>query len=316
MIARQFLYYAVICAFLLLSCSSKNGEEIQTAQEQEHGAAKTRPEGKALLHDADYSIKIEPQEGFRNTVFRLASQNFALTDARIQWMVSGVPVEGAENISFALQDAGHGKGDTVQAKAIIDSKEVLSNTVKIKNSPPEFTKIKLMPEIFKPGDTLFVEADANDIDGDEVIISYEWKKNGEPAGEGMRINTPLKRGDRVSIEATPFDSEEHGIKVLLDKKIENLPPVIIEDAGFNFDGNIYTHRVRADDPDGDTLTYSLKSGKDNIKIDPETGLIIWDVPMGFTGSSTITVSVTDGQGGESMRELTFEIKPVSSKGKR
>jgi hypothetical protein len=316
MTVQRFFYYSVMCAFILLSCSSEKGDEIQTSRGEETGADST-VEQAARLHDvaADYSITIEPQDGFRSTAFRLSSKNFELSNAVIQWMANGVPVKGAEDILFTPQDAGQVKGDTIQAKVIIDNKEVLSNIVKIKNAPPEFTKIKIMPEVFKPGDTLFVEALANDIDGDEVTISYKWLKNREPAGDSMRSDSPLKRGDSISITVTPFDGEEYGSRVVLDKKIENLPPMIVEDMEFNFDGKIYTHRVRADDPDEDPLTYSLKSSGDNMTINSETGLITWSVPKDFAGDVPVTVSVADGHGGESTRELTFRINPAAVKGK-
>jgi hypothetical protein len=305
---RRYISHAVICAFLLLSCSSEKGEEVQITQ-GEGGGAKTQTEEKALLHHADYLIRIDPETGFRNTVFRLSSQNFALTDAAVQWMVNGEPIEGADDISFTPQNTQYGKGDIVQAKAVIEGREVLSNTAHLKNAPPEFTRVKLMPEVFKVGDTLYVDTSVTDVDGDEVSVSYKWKKNGEPAGEGRRIESPLKRGDRVSVAIMPFDGAEYGRQVILDRKIENLPPMIIEDTVFDFDGKTYTHRVRAEDPDGDSLSYALKSSENNITIDPESGIITWSVPKGFTGSSNVTVSVTDGQGGESTRELTFSINP-------
>ena len=307
---KRFFYYLVMCAFMLISCSSEKGEDIQATRGEETGV-KSPVEQAAPLHDekADYSIKIEPQDGFANTAFRITSKNFELSNATIQWMASGVPVKGAEAISFTPHDAGYGKGDTVQAKAVIDGKVALSDTVKIKNAPPEFTKIKIMPEVFKPGDTLFVEAAAKDADGDDVTISYKWLKNREPAGEGAHIDSPLKRGDRISVTLIPFDGEAYGKQAVLDRKIENLPPMIIEDTDFNFDGKIFTHRVRAEDPDGDPLVYALKSAKENMTIDPQTGLVTWNVPKDFTGKVPVTVSVTDGHGGESTRQLTFIINP-------
>lgn len=297
---------------MLLSCTSEKGTDEQGRTEAETGVESSAELAeKSSLSEAasDYSIMIEPQDGFRRTTFKLSSTNFELSDARIQWIVSGVAAEGAEDISFTLQNPDHGKGDTVQAKAVIDGKEVISNSVRIKNSPPEFTTIKLKPEVFKPGDTLFVEAAANDPDGDEVTISYKWLKNREPAGDSTHIDSPIKRGDRISITLIPFDGEDYGRQAVLDRKIQNFPPIFIENNKYNFDGEIFTHQVRAEDPDEDELTYSLKSAQENMTIDPETGLITWRVPKGFTGKVPVTVSVTDGHGGESTRQLTFMINP-------
>lgn len=307
----KFFYYAIVCVFLLLSCTSEKGADEQARTEAETGVeSPSELAEKSPLSEAasDYSIKIEPQDGFVNTAFRLSSKNFELSDASIQWMAGGVTVGDAEDASFTPRDAGYGKGDTVQARAVIDGREVLSNIVKLKNAPPEFTKAKLMPG---RGNTLYVDAAVNDADGDETSISYKWLKNGGPAGEGMRIDSPLKRGDRISITLIPFDGEDYGRRVVVDRKIENLPPMIAEDNKFNFNGEVFTHQVMAEDPDEDELTYSLKSGGENISIDSGTGIVTWRVPAGFTGNVAVTVSVTDGHGGESTRQLTFSINPAA-----
>ncbi len=46
-----------------------------------------------------------------------------------------------------------------------------------------------------------------------------------------------------------------------------------------------------------------------MTIDSSTGLIKWKVPPEFTGKTPITISVTDGHGGESLQNLTLEIIP-------
>lgn len=67
--------------------------------------------------------------------------------------------------------------------------------------------------------------------------------------------------------------------------------------------------LKATDPDGDPLTYSLKSAPPGVTINPTTGLIQWNVPPDFKGMAPITVSVTDGHGGEVMQSFTVEIIP-------
>ncbi len=176
-----------------------------------------------------------------------------------------------------------------------------------KNSPPELSKVKILPEVFKPGDVLNVEVTGSDPDGDEVTFLYEWTKNGEPAGNGKQIEGTLKRGDTVSIRVTPFDGEDYGNPVFLQREIQNMPPMIAEDTAFNFDGMIYTHQVKATDPDGDPLSYSLKSSTEGVSIDSQTGLVTWNVPPDFTGKIQITVSVSDGNGGEMTRDLTMTV---------
>lgn len=185
----------------------------------------------------------------------------------------------------------------------------MSNIIQIKNTPPEVTKVRFIPDVFKTKVTMSVEAFTSDLDGDEVTISYEWTKNGEPAGNRKRIDVPLKRGDKISVKITPFDGEAYGGFVVLQREIGNMFPIIIENKKSNFDGKVYSYQVMATDPDGDTLTYSLKASPVGMTIEPSTGLIIWNVPPEFQGKTTFTVSVSDGHGGETTQSLTFVITP-------
>lgn len=257
-----------------------------------------------------FSLRIRPETAFRDSVFNAVPGGFSLSDAPITWLVNGKPAAGAKGIKFRPQNAV--KGDTVQAEALIQGAAVYSNIIKIKNSPPRADDIKILPEVFRPGDTLSVKVEAVDIDGDDVTVSYEWTKNSEPAGKGRQIDIPLKKGDRFSVRISFFDGEDYGPPVILRREIKNLPPMIAEDNEFNFDGKVYSFQVRASDPDDDPLAFSLESAAEGISIDPETGVVTWNVPADFTGKVPVTVSVTDGQGGKATREITLIINPPST----
>jgi hypothetical protein len=88
-----------------------------------------------------------------------------------------------------------------------------------------------------------------------------------------------------------------------------MPPMIIEDKKYTFNGNVYTYQVNATDANGDTLTYILKKAPPGMTINPSTGLIKWNVPPDFKGRSPFTVSVTDGHSGEVTQSFTLEITP-------
>jgi hypothetical protein len=236
----------------------------------------------------------------------LTSKGFNLSDASIVWLVNGKPVVSEAPSQFKAIEAQ--KGDTIQAKALVKGREILSNIVRLKNAAPELARIKIMPEIFKSGDTLYVDVVGSDIDSDEVTILYEWTRNGEPAGTEKHIGIPIKRGDKVSIKITPFDGENYGKPVVLRREIGNLPPVIAEDKQINFDGKTFSCRVKASDPDGDPLTYSLKAAPAGMTIEKTTGLIQWIVPQDFKGKTSVTVLVNDGHGGESIYTFAFSIE--------
>jgi len=253
-----------------------------------------------------YLLEISPKEVDRTGMLFAVAQGFSLSDARIEWLVNGKPVSGAQTSQFKVIDTK--KGDTVQGRAVWHGKEILSDSIRIRNAAPEISKVAIMPEVFKPGDTLSVEVSGTDIDGDDVSISYEWIKNGEPAGTEKKIAGTLRRGDNVSVKITPFDGEVYGSPVILKREIRNLPPMISEDKKFIVKDDLYTYQVKAVDPDGDTLFYALKSAPRGMTIDQATGMIRWNIPANFEGKASFTVSVSDGNGGEAKQDFVFESR--------
>jgi hypothetical protein len=256
--------------------------------------------------DAPYLLHIQPENANRKTQLHLVAKGFELSDVKVQWLVNGMPAQSQTPGEFKVSNAR--KGDTIQAKATMQGQVVLSNSVQIKNSPPEIIKVRLLPDADKPGDTLSVEVEGKDADGDNVTFTYEWTKNGEPAGNGQRINAPLRRGDKIKLAVVPSDGEETGRPIIMQREIKNMSPTILDNKAFKFDGKVYTFQVLAHDPDGDSLTYSLRSAPAGMTINPSTGLVYWNVPPTFTGTALFTVSVSDGQGGEAEKSFSFTIK--------
>jgi len=302
-------FLCLIPLLLMLSCTSEKPAEISTSKPSEVGSSGVSGTSQQPVSSGEriFSLEITPVDATRNSTLNLIPKGLNLSDAKIEWLVNGRAVVSPIPNQFKAAEAR--KGDTVQAKAIIQGKEILSNIIQIKDTPPEISKVKILPEVFKPGDTLYVEVSGSDIDGDEVTISYEWTKNGQPAGRDKQIEVPIKRGDKVSVKITPFDGEVYGRSIILHREIVNLPPMIIENKKFTFDGKVYSYQVIATDPDGDKLTYSIKAAPAGMSIDSSTGLIQWNVPPEFQGKATFTVSVADGHGGEALQSFTLEIMP-------
>ncbi|MEJ2695673.1 MAG: putative Ig domain-containing protein [Candidatus Sulfobium sp.] len=252
------------------------------------------------------SLEIVPADPTSNTKLTLVVKGVNRPGAEPEWLVNGMTVPGGEGLGF--KSAELRKGDTVQAKVTVGGREILSNIVEIKNAPPQLTRVKIMPEVFNPGDRLRVDASAEDPDGDDVTVRYEWSKNGEPAGDGPEIDDQVRRGDKVEVRIVPFDGETDGTPVALKREVGNMPPMIAEGGKFDFDGSTCKYRIKAADPDGDRLTYSLQGAPPGMTVDPGTGAIRWDVPPDYAGKVSCTAVVKDGHGGESRQNLSFAIK--------
>lgn len=304
-------YFCLLTLLFLLSCSSdKTDLSRQQGQEQAKASSQKSPSSN-LPEEGSYALEIVPSNATKASRLYLVPKGFDLAGATIEWLVNGEKVIDPKANEFDASNTR--KNDTVQVKAIIQDREIMSNIVQIGNSPPEISRVKIMPEVFKPGDALSVDVSGMDRDGDDVSFLYEWTKNGEPAGSEPQLQVPIRRGDKISVKITPFDGTDYGRAGILHREIMNLPPIIVDDRKYVFDGKRYSHQIRATDPDGDNLTYALKAAPPGMKIDPPSGLITWDVPPHFTGKATFTVSVTDGYGGESTQPLTLEIKEEQKK---
>jgi hypothetical protein len=176
------------------------------------------------------------------------------------------------------------------------------------NAPPEIRSVKFVPEVFLPGDSLGVEVSGSDPDGDEVTFEYAWEKNGVPAGRGSRIEGALKRRDAISVTITPFDGEVRGKSLTLRREIRNVPPTIegVKDA--RLVGDVYSCRIFAVDADGDPLTFVLKDAPSGMSIEATTGTIRWEIPPGVRGKVPVTVSVSDGSGGNASYAMVVTLR--------
>jgi hypothetical protein len=301
---------SIVLTLFLFSCSSDKTDVTSQKTGDTDVATQTSQAGSSATGGAQ-SLEIVPLNATKSSRIYAVAHGFNLSDLKIEWLVNGEEITNPKMSEFDASITK--KTDKVQARAMVQGQEILSNIIQIGNSPPEIGRIKIMPEVFKPGDALRVDASGTDIDGDEVTLSYEWTKNGEPAGNGSQIQASIKKGDKISVKITPFDGTVYGQAGILHREIMNLPPMIKDNRQYSFDGNRYTHQINASDHDGDSLTYSLKKAPSGMNIDSSSGLISWKVPSDFIGKASFTVAVADGHGGEATQELTLEIKPEQKK---
>lgn len=251
-------------------------------------------------------MRILPETASRGTRLYLSPMGFLSREAEIEWIVDGMPVPGRRFTS--LQTDALERGNSVQARVSVAGRVFFSNVVTLTNAPPELQSVKLVPEVFRPGDSLGVEVTGGDPDGDEVTFEYAWEKNGVPAGKGSRIDGVLKRNDVIAVTITPFDGEVRGSSLILRREIRNVPPSIegVKDA--RLAGDVYSCRILAKDGDGDPLTYALKDAPAGMSIGAATGTIRWEVPPDVRGKVPVAVSVSDGNGGEASYAMVVTVQ--------
>ncbi len=299
---------ALVLILILTACSSRTVDDKSAAVGQGKGGtsgqAATPGQTPAADIPSPYSMQIVPLSPDRSSSMTVLPKGFNSTRVTIDWLVNGRPAA----TGTVFKTAETRQGDSVQAKTTVQGLDIFSNTVQIGNTPPQLTRIKLMPEVFKPGDTLYVEAEASDPDGDSVEILYEWTKNGQPAGKTRTIEGPIRRGDRISLKITPIDNNGKGETAILRREIANMPPMIADDERHSFDGRVFSQTIRATDPDDDKLTYSLKAGPEGMTINASTGEVSWDVPADYLGKVSFSIAVTDGKGGIATQTYNVSVR--------
>jgi choice-of-anchor C domain-containing protein len=73
-------------------------------------------------------------------------------------------------------------------------------------------------------------------------------------------------------------------------------------------GKAFQYQAKAQDSNGDTLTYALQSGAPSgVSINASTGLISWTPTAAQLGSQSFTIQVTDGKGGEDLQKVTLTV---------
>ncbi len=285
--------------FLFISCK-KAEEQQEVAQEPQ--TQKTSP----------YKIKLSPPGATKNNSISVYLKGANQKDLGYRWFVNNAEIKDAKGA--VLKYPEFKKHDEVRVKVSIKGYgEFLSDPLIIADISPKIQSAKLFPLNPRRRNDLYVETKTFDGDGDVVTIDYEWFINGDPVSASM-LDTPgtlsgalIKRGDKVSVKITPSDGENNGRTITLNTLVANSSPVVSKEIETMFDGSIYSTKISAIDPDGDTIAYTLKQGPGGMAINPASGVITWNVRPEDTGRQDVIVSVSDNNGGEVIVPFTTTI---------
>ena len=187
------------------------------------------------------------------------------------------------------------------------------STSETENHPPHITSIKIVnvsDNNIRGGFRAVVQA--KDPDGDEVGFKYQWKLNGEEivgATEGvLEFQQNFKKGDEISVEVIPSDGKNEGIwKAEGSFIIPNSPPKIVSEPEGRMEGGSFSYVVKAEDPDGDPIEFTLKDAPKGMEIGPATGLITWNFSENDTGEYKVQVIASDPEGAKAIQELVLTV---------
>lgn len=131
------------------------------------------------------------------------------------------------------------------------------------NSPPVIESVSLAPEVLLPGHPVRAVVEATDPDGDRVQLRYAWQRNGSVLGDATSDITPREaaKGDEITLIVTASDGRADSEPVTVSERIANRPPVLfavaLEGAETIAPGHPLVASPRADDPDGDEMSFEF-----------------------------------------------------------
>jgi hypothetical protein len=294
-----------LSAFFLFGCGEKETEE--------KPRAKNHP-------PVVKEIRIVPELPSCKSTLQAVVKAGDIDDDRVeyayQWEVNGNPVPDGDGPRLSPGPFSRGNEVVVwvtPSDGKVDGESRSSAPIEIMNSPPVIEELVISPQPAFPGNALEARVVASDADEDEVSLQYVWVLNDEELEEDFEETFPtdnLKRGDRVSVRVIPDDMDLKGEPLTSEEVVlENRPPEIISTPPEKLAApGHYRYAVRAKDPDGDSMQYSLEAPTpEGMAIDPATGVLEWKFKGVVEKAITIDIRVQDGNGGEAQQRYDFTV---------
>jgi hypothetical protein len=170
--------------------------------------------------------------------------------------------------------------------------------------------ITFFPQDIWSGKDISASPVGKDPDGDTVTFDYQWIINGVAAtaedGPVLR-GDQFKRGDNVTLRVVPTDGAAKGASFTPPPMVvQNAPPRFTSTPPREFSSRNYEYQVRAEDPDGDDVAFSLSNAPEGMTISEE-GKIRWAIPEGTTGTFDLNVIAEDGHGGSTRQNYKLTV---------
>ena len=165
------------------------------------------------------------------------------------------------------------------------------------------------------GENYSYDVQATDPDGDTLTYGLEVYPEGmwiEPDSGVIRWAPNFKQIGTHDVTVVVEDGRGGKTTQIFDVLVlpeegNNAPIIISEPVLTAIGGETYNYDVKAVDPDGDTLTYSLIKAPQEVTIDSDTGKITWFPSGEDLGEHRVTVQVEDGRGGVDQQTYILSV---------
>lgn len=185
-------------------------------------------------------------------------------------------------------------------------------TVTLANSAPTVT-VSLSPSSPRVTDTISATANAADVDGDAVNLSYVWKRNGNVvSGQTASTYTGTRvKGNTITVEVTPNDGHTNGAMASASVVVQNSTPTANSHSVSTPEDTARAITLSASDADGDTLSYIIVSGPSNGTLTGTGANRTYTPAANFNGSDSFTFKVNDGTADSNVATVSITVNAVN-----
>jgi hypothetical protein len=302
----------LLCLLVALSLAACGGEEPAPQQSAKPKARVSN--NRAPVIDSVRFVPEEPGVGdVLSVAIRALDPDGDRLDIEVDWYRNGsIELSGP---ATRLETGDFNQGDRVWAEVWVSDgeEEVIHTTeaIEFENQAPDVHAVRIVPRRATGADTLMVDSNAGDRDGDAYELHYRWYINGQVVRDATGASLQpgnAKRGDKVEVEVAASDGGGQGEWIRSPAvDIRNSAPVFrSRPSEASVGAGQYTYQIKTEDPDGDSpLRYSLLEGPPGLRVDLISGLVSWEVGEG--GSFPIRVSVSDPHGAQSEQDFTLTL---------
>jgi RHS repeat-associated protein len=179
------------------------------------------------------------------------------------------------------------------------------------NHPPQFTTTA--PTTATVGERLRYQAAAFDPDNDALTFSLTTQPAGMTVDPSTGLLLWVPTRDQVGVQNVVLRVRDALGQVALQSfqvtvaEPNSAPVITSTPPGPASVGLPYRYAVRAQDADGDPITFLLTVAPDGMAIDATTGVLTWRPTAAQLGTNNVTVVVRDGLGGEATQSFALGV---------
>ena len=237
---------------------------------------------------------------------------------RYKWFVNDAPMP--VQTFAALKTDGLKRGDHIRVEIVPSDGKIEGPTYKVPvetvaNTPPVVTGTSFISTVGSAGQHVEIRVEGSDRDGDEIHYAFRWWRNSTllKEGEGNTVDiAEWAAQDVLAVDVTPSDPFTKGSPFRTERAGGgNRPPAIVTQAPALTSLERYEYTVRANDPDGDVLSFTLATGIPGMSIEKDSGQLVWIIAPGTKGNQRAKILVEDGHGGSASQEIDLALPALT-----